>query len=338
MNREVIIGLDGMGGDNAPFSAIRACQMFSPADGVRIILVGDERKIEGKINLKKYPFVSIQNCEKYIKMHEKVNLKLLKEKDNSMVRTIYVMKEGAAHCALSAGNTAAFVSYSISELGLIPGIDRPVIALLMPNLSGGSTIFLDAGANVKAKPSHLLQSAVMGSLYAEVVFGIVKPRVALLNIGEEESKGDELRKTSFELLSQNKKINFVGNIEGQDFFTGKVDVILTDGFTGNIVLKVTEGVTRSFRTILMKEIRKSISGKIGALLLKKALKNFAKKGDYAEYGGGLLLGVNGIVIVSHGRSSPRALYSAIKLGSKTVNSGFMDKLKNNLEAIEWQVQ
>ncbi len=337
LNKEVIIGLDGMGGDAAPFSPIKACQMLSPSDGVRIILVGDEKKIGGKIDLKKYPFVSIRSCEKYIEMHEKINLKLLKEKDNSMFHTINVMKEGSADCSLSAGNTAAFVSYSISELGLLPGIERPAIALLMPNLTGGSTIFLDAGANVKVKPSHLLQSAFMGSLYAEIVFGIVKPRVGLLNIGEEAGKGDELRRTAFELLSREKEINFAGNIEGQDFFTGKVDVILTDGFTGNIVLKVSEGITRSFRTILMKEIRKNIVSRLGALLLKEALKNFAKKGDYAEYGGGLLLGVNGAVIVSHGRSSPRALYSAIKLGQKVVALGFMDKLKNNLEA-KWQGQ
>ncbi len=335
-NEEIIIGLDGMGGDNAPFSAIKACHMFSSSDGIGIILIGDEKKIKGKIDLEKYPFVVIQDCEKYIKMHDKVNLKLLKERDNSMVNTISVMKEGKAHCALSAGNTAAFVSYSISELGLIPGIERPAIALSMPSLSGDTTIFLDAGANVKAKPSHLLQSAYMGSLYAEVVFGIKQSRVALLNIGEEESKGDELRKAAFELISRNKRINFTGNIEGQELFTGKADVVLTDGFTGNVVLKVTEGVARSFKTILTREIRKSLTGKIGALFLKEALKNFAKKGDYAEYGGGLLLGVNGTVIVSHGRSSPRAIYSAIKLGKKIVASDFLSKLKNDLEAIEWQ--
>ncbi len=336
MNSEIVIALDGMGGDNAPFSAIKTCQMFLPSDGIKIILVGDENKISGKIDIEKYPFVVLQNSEKYIKMHEKVNLKLLKERDNSMVDTISVMKEGRAHCALSAGNTAAFVSYSISELGLIPNVERPAIALSMPNLLGTATIFLDAGANVKAKPSHLLQSAFMGSLYAEVVFGIKNPKVALLNIGEEEAKGDELRKMAFGIISRNKMINFIGNIEGQDFFTGKADIILTDGFTGNVVLKIAEGMTRSFRTILRQDIRKSIRGRVGALLLKDVLKGFAKKGDYAEYGGGILLGVDGLVVISHGRSSPRALYSAIKLGKKIVASDFTNKLKSNLEAIIWQ--
>lgn len=335
-NEEVVIGLDGMGGDNAPFSEIKACQMFSPCDLIKIVLVGDAKKIDGKIDIKEYPFVVIQDCKKYIKMHDKVNLKLLKERDNSMVNTISLMKEGKAHCALSAGNTAAFVSYSISELGMLQGIDRPSIALSMPNLSKDTMIFLDAGANIKAKPLYLLQSAFMGSLYAETVFGIKQPKVALLNIGEEESKGDELRRAAFELISRNKKINFTGNIEGQELFTGQADVVVTDGFTGNIVLKVSEGITRSFRTFLTKEIRKGLTGKIGALLLKDALKNFAKKGDYAEYGGGILLGVNGIVIVSHGRSSPRAIYSAIKLGKKVVTSDFFPELKRSMEATEWQ--
>lgn len=334
--KKIVIGVDGMGGDNAPYPVIKACHMFSQSDGMDVVVVGDEKQIKGKIDTDKYPFVAIQDCANYIKMHEKVNLKLLREKENSMVKTIELVKEKKADCALSAGNTAAFVSYSISELGLLPGIDRPAIALLMPTVTGSFTIFLDGGANVKAKPMHLLQSAFMGSLYAEDVFGINSPKVALLNIGEEETKGDDLRRAAFELLGKNGKINFMGNIEGQDFFSGKADVVITDGFTGNVVLKVTEGVARSFRTILMKEIRKSFRGKIGALLLKNILTNFAKKGDYAEYGGGLLLGVDGCVIISHGRSSPRAVYSAIKLGKKIAASGFMEKLRISAEGMKWE--
>jgi len=337
MNRKkIVIGLDGMGGDNAPFSVVKACQMFSPEDGMEIVVVGDEKQIKSKFAPEDYPFVTIQDCSGYIKMHEKVNLKLLREKENSMVRTISLVKERKADCALSAGNTAAFVSYSIAELGLLPGIERPAIALLMPSVTGGFTIFLDGGANVKAKPLHLLQSAFMGALYAEEVFGIHNPKVALLNIGEEETKGDDLRRTVFQLMSANKNLNFTGNIEGHDFFSAKADIVITDGFTGNVVLKVAEGVTRSFRTILTKDIRKSLRGKMGALLLKNILKDFAKKGDYAEYGGGLLLGVNGNVIISHGRSSPRAIYSAIKLGKKIAASDFMEKLRSHAEAMKWE--
>ncbi|HOL22344.1 MAG TPA: phosphate acyltransferase PlsX [bacterium] len=334
---EIIIALDGMGGDNAPSSVVKACQIFSPSERIKIILVGDEKQIKDKIKLEKYPFVVLQHCDNYIKMDDKVNLKLLKEKNNSMAETVSLVKTGKARCAVSAGNTAAFVSYSISELGLIKNVDRPAIALLMSDTTGRGIIFIDGGANIKAKPIHLLQSAIMGSLYAECVFGIKNPRVALLNIGEEDTKGDELRRESFALMSKNKKINFTGNVEGHNIFTQKADVIITDGFTGNVVLKVSEGVTRAFRTILMKEIQKSIRGKVGALLIKNILRNFAKKADYAEYGGGLLLGVDGIVIVSHGRSSPKAIYNAIKLGKKIVSSGFMEKLKKDMETMQWEM-
>lgn len=335
---EIIIAIDGMGGDNAPSSVVKACHMFSSSEGIKIILTGDEKQIRDKIDIKTHPFITIEHCESHINMQEKVNLKLLKEKENSMVKTILMVKEGRAHCALSAGNTAAFVAYSISEMGLIENIDRPAIALLMPDTTGRGTIFIDGGANIKVRPLHLLQSAVMGSLYAEYVFGIQNPQVALLNIGEEETKGDDLRKESFALLSKNKKINFVGNIEGINLFTQKADVIITDGFTGNVVLKVSEGVTRAFRTMLMKEIQKNFRGKFGAFLIQDILRNFAKKADYAEYGGGLLLGVNGIVIVSHGRSSPRAIYSAIKLGKKIVSSGFIEQLKKDIGTMQWEIQ
>ncbi|MCM8830103.1 MAG: phosphate acyltransferase PlsX [Candidatus Omnitrophica bacterium] len=336
--KESIIALDGMGGDNAPFSVIKACEMLSCSENIKIIIVGDEKQIKDKINFEKYPFVTLEHCEKSIKMDNKINLKLFKEKDNSMVRTISLVKRGMAHCALSAGNTAAFVSYSISELGLIKNIARPAIALLMPDTTGRGIIFIDGGANIKAKPVHLIQSAVMGTLYAEYVFGIRNPRVALLNRGEEETKGDELRRESFALMSENRRINFIGNIEGHNIFTQKADVIITDGFTGNVVLKVSEGVTRAFRTILMKEIQKSIRGKVGVFFIRNILKDFAKKADYAEYGGGLLLGVDGIVIISHGRSSPRAIYNAIRLGKRIVSSGFIEKLKKDMETIQWEMQ
>jgi glycerol-3-phosphate acyltransferase PlsX len=193
---------------------------------------------------------------------------------------------------------------------------------------------MDAGANISPKPVHLFQSALLGSLYSKVVFNIDNPKVALLNVGEEETKGDELRKQTYKLMKEEKNINFIGNIEGHEIFSGKADVIITDGFTGNVVLKTSEGITRSFRTILMQEIRKNLIGKIGAFLISKNLRNFSKKADYAEYGGGILLGVNGNVIISHGRSSPRAIYSAIKLGEKIVKSKLIEKIKE----IKWELQ
>lgn len=335
--KKITIAIDGMGGDNAPFSVIKACQMFTSSEGIQIIITGDEKQIRTRIDIKKYPFLAVEHCENTVRMDEKVSLKLLKETDNSMFRSISLLKEGKAQCAVSGGNTAVFVFYSVSELGLIKNVDRPAIALFMPDTAGRGIIFIDGGANIKAKPLHLLQSAVMGSLYAECVFDIKNPRVALLNIGEEETKGDDLRRESFILLSRNKGINFTGNIEGHNLFTQKADVIITDGFTGNVVLKVSEGVTRAFRTILMRDIQKNFIGKVGAFLIQDILRNFVKKVDYAEYGGGLLLGVDGVVIVSHGRSSPRALYNAIKLGKKIVSSGFLELLKKSMETVQWEM-
>jgi len=330
---EIIVSIDAMGGDNAPFSAIKACNLVSPKDNLHLILVGDESVIGKQVDRNKCPSVEISNVEKCVRMDDKVNLQMLKSRDNSMCRTVSLLREGKCHYALSAGNTAAFVSYAISELGLIKNIERPLIAILLPNVNGAFTVFADAGANVNTKPAHIMQAARMSALFASNVFGMKNPRVALLNIGSESTKGDELRKAAFDLLDKREDINFTGNIEGQDLFSGKADVVITDGFTGNVVLKVTEGITRSFKTMLLREIRKSMLGKMSGLLLKNTFKNFARKIDYAEYGGGILLGVNGVVVISHGRSSPRALYSAIKFGKRVVESDLIANLRKIAEKI-----
>jgi len=313
--KNVSIALDVMGGDKAPFSTIKSLEFINDS-----LLSGLNSEI-----------YSIVECKKFIPMGEKINRQLLKEKDTTMAKSLQLLKDKKVDAALSAGNTSAFVALSISNLGLIKGVERPAIAILLPNISKGNTIFLDAGANINSKPSHLLQSAIMGSIYAEIVFDIKQPKVALLNIGEEETKGDDLRKKAFRLMGNSKEINFIGNIEGQEIFTGKSDVIVTDGFTGNVVLKTSEGITRSFKTLLLRYLRKNLTGKIGTLFVAKNLKEFARRADYAEYGGGILLGVNGIVLISHGRSSPRAIYSAMKLGKKIINSDFLSIMKNKME-------
>jgi len=331
MSGEIKVAIDAMGGDNAPISPVKSCELIEN-DNFKIFLIGDREKIN-RVLKKKLDFVEIVECNEYVSMDEKISPKLLK-KNTSMKIAVNLLKEKKVDFSLSAGNTSAFVSYAISELGMIEGIERPSIAVLFPNVSGKLTVFLDAGANVSPKPIHLLHSAILGSIYSKVVFEIDNPKVALLNVGEEETKGDELRKQAYKILSENKLINFVGNIEGHEIFSGKCDVIVSDGFTGNVVLKVSEGITRSFRTILMKEIRKNLMGKIGLLFMIKNLRDFAKKADYAEYGGGVLLGVDGNVIISHGRSSPRAIYNAIKLGEKITKSKLIDKIKE----VKWELQ
>jgi len=326
------VAIDAMGGDNAPVSPVKSCYFIKKEDNLKIFLIGIKERID-KLMKEKINFVEIVDCDDYVSMDEKVSTSLLK-RNTSMKVAINLLKEKKVDFSLSAGNTSAFVSYAISELGMIEGIERPSIAVLFPNITGGITVFMDAGANISPKPVHLFQSALLGSLYSKVVFNIDNPKVALLNVGEEETKGDELRKQTYKLMKEEKNINFIGNIEGHEIFSGKADVIITDGFTGNVVLKTSEGITRSFRTILMQEIRKNLIGKIGAFLISKNLRNFSKKADYAEYGGGILLGVNGNVIISHGRSSPRAIYSAIKLGEKIVKSKLIEKIKE----IKWELQ
>ncbi|MCM8811129.1 MAG: phosphate acyltransferase PlsX [Candidatus Omnitrophica bacterium] len=329
--RQIKLALDAMGGDNAPLSPVKSCE-FIKEKGLKIYLVGDQEKIK-KILKKKNEIFEVVDCPNFVEMDEKVSSSLLK-RNTSMKLVLQMQKEKKVDISLSAGNTAAFVSLAISELGMIEGIERPSIAVLFPNITGGVTIFIDAGANVNPKPYHLLQSGILGFFYAKIVFDIKNPKVALLNVGEEETKGDDLRKHTYKILKENSTINFIGNIEGHEIFTGKADVIITDGFTGNIVLKSSEGITRSFRTILIKELMKDFLGKIGTFLIRKNLREFAKKADYAEYGGGVLLGVNGNVIISHGRSSPRAIYNAIKLGEKIVMSNFYEKIKE----LKWESQ
>jgi len=327
---EIKIALDGMGGDNAPFSPAKAAIMTEELPDVKVFLVGKENILKNYIK-KEVENITIIHSEKEVGMEEKVSLSILKEKDNSMYKTLSLLKDGQVDCALSAGNTAIFVTLAISLIGLIKDVERPAIAVLLPSVSGNFSIFLDVGANINPKPSHLLQYGIMGSLYAKRVFEIEKPRVALLNIGKEASKGDELRKESYRLLKNQKDINFIGNIEGQELFLDKADVIVTDGFTGNSILKVSEGLTRSVKSILRRELTKNFLGKLGTLLLSKNFREFSKKADYAEYGGGILLGLNKPIIISHGRSSPRAIFNAIKLGKRIIEKGFIQFLKKEFE-------
>jgi len=331
--RNVSIALDVMGGDKVPFSTVKSLEFIKKEDNLKVFLVGEKEKFNNLLSSLNPDIYSIVECKKFISMDEKIGRQLLKDIDTTMSVTLQLLKEKKVDVALSAGNTAAFVALSISNIGLIEGIERPAIAIHFPNIFNGNTIFLDAGANINAKPIHFLKSAIMGTTYAEVVFGIKNPKVSLLNIGQEETKGDELRKESFKLLKEEKKINFIGNIEGHDIFSGKSDVVITDGFTGNVVLKTSEGITRLFKTLLYKNLRKSIMGRVATFLLRNNLREFSKKNDYAEYGGGILLGVNGIVLASHGRSSPRAIFNAMKLGKTIVLSNFLDIMKERIKNI-----
>lgn len=326
----VKIALDAMGGDNAPFSPVKAARQSASLD-ISLLLVGDEPKITALLEGEVPSYVKIIHNEKHVAMDDKVSLRLLREKENTMRDVLSSVRKGESDCAVSAGNTAAFVSIAIAEMGLLKGVERPAIAVMIPTISGKFSIFLDVGANINSKPAHLLQYAVMGNLYAKRVFGMDEPRVAMLNIGEEETKGDDLRREALKLIKERHDLCCIGNIEGRDLFNDKADVIVTDGFTGNVVLKVTEGLVHSFKAMLKRELTSDLQGKIGSFLVRNHFRRFAKKADYSEYGGGILLGVNGAVIISHGRSSPKAIQSALRLGKNVVEQGFLTALRETMD-------
>ncbi|HPP12782.1 MAG TPA: phosphate acyltransferase PlsX, partial [bacterium] len=295
----VKIAVDAMGGDNAPAAPVKGAQMAAADDTLHITLAGVEKQIEEFLLPEFKGRFTLCHRESFVNMADKVSLSLLRDRETTMARILSLVKERIADAALSAGNTAAFVTLAISHLGLLPGIERPAIAVLLPTTSGCYTVTLDVGANTAVKPVHLLQYGMMGSGYARVMLDVERPTVGLLNVGEEPTKGDELRRETFRLFQKHQGlVNFVGNVEGQDIFQGKVNVLVCDGFTGNIILKASEGLFRSFRSILRRELSRNFIGRLGGFMLRSHFREFARRCDYADYGGGILLGVNGLVIIS----------------------------------------
>ncbi|MCM8770119.1 MAG: phosphate acyltransferase PlsX [Candidatus Omnitrophica bacterium] len=328
------IAIDAMGGDNAPSAPVKGAQMVCRDKSLEIILVGLRSEIENILEPDFSPYLAIDHTSSYVSMADKVSLSLIKERDTTMARIMDLLKEGRVDVGLSAGNTAAFVTLAVSRLGLLEGIERPAIAVFLPTVTGKYTVTLDVGANASPKPKHLFQCGLLGSCYARTIMEIERPRVGLLNVGEESTKGDDLRRETFKLLREaDHLINFVGNVEGQDVFQGKVDVLVCDGFTGNILLKASEGLFRSFRSILRRELTKDLIGKFGSLLLRNHFHEFARRCDYADYGGGILLGVKGLVVVSHGRSSPRAIANAIRQGQLADEKKLMKNLFSLMEKL-----
>jgi glycerol-3-phosphate acyltransferase PlsX len=240
-----------------------------------------------------------------------------------------LVKQGKASAVISAGNTGAAMATALFLLGPLRGVERPAILTVLPTLKGNS-LLLDVGANVDCKPHHLLQFAVMGHVYAERILGKPKPRIGLLSIGEEDTKGNEQTKEAFKMLKESP-FNFIGNVEGRDVYLGSADVVVCDGFVGNIALKISEGLADTLLKLLKREISKSILGKLGYLLLRPALSNFQRRIDYAEYGGAPLLGVNGACIICHGRSSPRAIKNAIKVSKDFVDRNLNGHIQGDIE-------
>ena len=315
------IAVDAMGGDHAPRNIIEGAVLAAreAPSGLELVLVGVEEEVRAELDqlrAERLP-ISIVHAAETIEMHEKPVEALRRKKDSSIVRTIELVREGKADAAVSAGNTGAMVAASLLKLRTLAGIDRPAIAVLMPNPVTGVTVLLDGGANAECKPLNLNQFGVMGSIYAEEVLGIETPRIGLLSMGEEESKGIPLTRESFALLER-EPINFIGNVEGHDVFDGTVDVVVCDGFTGNVLLKMSEALAGTISRILKRESRRSLLRMLGAALMRPAFRHLKKKVDAAEHGGAPLLGINGAVIICHGGSSGIAIRNGIQAAARFV--------------------
>lgn len=324
------IALDAMGSDHAPQAEIEGAILAADEHYGQIILVGDKERLEQGI--KKYKKnlsnLSIQHASEVIGMEDSPAASVRRKKDSSISVAVDLLKEGRADCLVSAGNTGAVVCATTLKWGMIQGIERPGIAIIFPTLRG-PCLLIDVGANIDPKPTHLFQYALMGVAYSTYVLGKRVPTVGLLNIGEEESKGTDFVKETHQLLLQSK-VNFIGNVEGRDLFTGKSDVIICDGFVGNVALKVSESLAHAFTEFLRRHIEKRLMAKIGALFLKGAFRGLKKEVDYAEYGGAPLLGVNGVCIICHGASNALAIKNAIRFAAESVKNSLTVHIQEEL--------
>ncbi|HOH69221.1 MAG TPA: phosphate acyltransferase PlsX [Sedimentibacter sp.] len=309
------IAIDAMGGDNAPEAAVIGSILARDEYGLGIILSGKEIEIKKILekNTSNFNNIELINAEEIISNDDKPVLAIRRKKDSSMVKALYAVKNNEADALVSAGSTGALLSGATLIIGRINGIERPAIGSLIPNMSGGVCLLIDSGANVDSKPEFLYDFAIMGDIYLKRTMNIKSPRIGLANIGTEKSKGDKLTVETYQLLeNSNLSLNFTGNIEARDILKGYVDIVVCDGFTGNIILKTMEGTVLELMKGLKEEIMSSLRSKIGGALIKPALKSFKSKFDYSEHGGAPLLGVKAPVIKAHGSSDSKAVKNAIR--------------------------
>ncbi|WP_316568481.1 phosphate acyltransferase PlsX [Neobacillus sp. YIM B06451] len=323
------LAIDAMGGDHAPkeivLGAIKAADTFKD---IKILLVGDEAKIRETFT--GHDRISILHTDEVILGTDEPVRAVRRKKNASMVLAARQVSEGNADACISAGNTGALMASGLFVVGRIEGIDRPALAPTLPTIGGEGFLLLDVGANVDAKPEHLYQFALMGSVYSEKVRGMTKPRIGLLNIGTEEKKGTDLTKEAFSLLKESD-MNFVGNVEARDLLNGVADVVVTDGFTGNMVLKSVEGTAMSVFKMLKGALTSSLKSKLAAAVLKPDLKALKDQMDYSEYGGAALFGLKAPVIKAHGSSNAQAIFSAIRQTREMVANDVTGLIKQSAE-------
>lgn len=329
------IVIDAMGGDNAPRSTVEGAVLALKNFPVEIVLTGDKEKIERALESYEYDKsrLEIIHTTQKIENEDKPVKAIRSKKDSSMVVGLNLVKEKKADGIVSAGNTGALLAGGLFVLGRLKGIDRPALCSYLPTREGVS-ILIDAGANADCKPQNILEFGMMGSAYAQGVLKLQNPKVGIVNIGSEEGKGNELTKKAYELLKENTiDINFVGNVEARDIPSGDVDVIVCDGFTGNVVLKLTEGVAMTMFSMLKSAFTKNTVTKLGALLSKGGLMDMKKRLDYKEYGGAPFMGVDGCLIKAHGSSDSKAIMNAVRQAIAFNEGNVLENIKSSLRKI-----
>ena len=328
----VKIAVDAMGGDHAPGAVIDGALLAAGESGVEIVLVGQKDVLDRELRLRSVRESAVQTVpsSQVVAMGESPSA-ALKKRDSSLMVAFQLLKKGEIDAVVSAGNSGAMMATGMFVLGNLPLVDRPAIMVVVPTLLKGSVI-IDAGANVECKPHHLVQFGFMGSIYAEKVLGIPKPRVGVLSNGEEEGKGNELTRAACEQL-RSSPLHFIGYVEGRDISSGEVDVVVCDGFTGNVALKTMEGTASFVLRVLKEGFRESYRTRLGYLLSRKALRRAYARLDYAEYGGAPLLGLNGVGIVAHGGSRPKAIKNAIRVANETVSCDVNRHIVEVLESL-----
>ncbi len=323
-----------MGSDKAPKPEIEGALQAARHHDVRVLLVGPEHRL--KAELARYPGskhlpVEVVHASEVITMEDKVEA-IRAKRDSSIRVGLRLVREGKADGFVTAGNTGAAMATAKVVLGALPGVDRPALAAAFPTAMNTAAILLDVGANVDCSAQNLEQFAVMGEIYCRSIFGVEKPRVGLLSIGEEESKGNELTRAAFQLLKE-LPLQFIGNVEGRDLYNGHVDVIVADGFVGNVALKTSEGVARLVRTVLKETLRATITRQVGAMLSRNAFTDFKKRLDHTEYGGAPLLGIRGVCIITHGSSNANAIKNAVRVAAEFAESGVNEKIEKWLAGL-----
>ncbi len=335
----ITIAVDALGGDHAPRPEVEGAVLAARELGVRVMLVGQPGVVRHELAKHAHRDLAIElvPASEVITMKDSPTLAFRKKKDSSVHVAAKLVRAGRADGMVSAGNTGAVMAVARFGLGTLESVDRVALAAPFPTLRGGVSVMLDVGANVDSRVEHLLQFAVMGEIYYRAIFGTRRPKVALLSIGEEEMKGNELTREAHNRMKQ-LPLNFVGNVEGRDVFAGNVDVIVCDGFIGNVALKISEGVALLIVTMLKDALKSTLSSQVGSLLSRRAYQGFKKKIDYSEYGGAPLLGVRGITVIAHGSSNANAVKNAIRVAAELARAKMNEKIEQELSAAAMAVR